>query len=103
MYKKQIKNSLKEIKPDAHFETRLSAKVNSSHAVTHIHRFKFSTAIACSLVLVLSLSVGIGLNCSKTKSPEVTVFALADNEKIIITETITENKPSDLENCFFII
>ena len=40
---------------------------------------------------------------SKTKSPEVTVFALADNEKIIITETITENKPSDLENCFFII
>ena len=49
MNKKQIKNSLKEIKPDAHFETRLSAKVNSSQAVTHNHRFKFSTAIACKI------------------------------------------------------
>ena len=80
MNKKQIKNSLKEIKPDAHFETRLSAKVNSSQAVTHNHRFKFSTAIACSLVLVLSLSVGIGLNCSKTKSPEASLSVNYANE-----------------------
>ncbi len=82
MNKKQIKNSLKEIKPDAHFETRLSAKVNFSEAVNpkRNNRLKYATGIACSLVLVLSLSIGIGLNSLSTKSPEASLTVNYANE-----------------------
>ena len=82
MNKKQIKNSLKEIKPDAHFETRLSAKVNSSEAVTQNHnrRLRLSTAVACGLVLVLSLSIGIGLNDVTGKNPEASLSVNYANE-----------------------
>lgn len=82
MNKKQIKNSLKEIKPDAHFETRLSAKVKASEAFNpkRANRFKYATGIACSLVLVLSLSIGMGLNSLSTKSPEASLTVNYANE-----------------------
>lgn len=72
MNKKQIKSSLNQIKPDPHFETRLTAKVNSSEAFNPKHNtaLKYATGIACSLILILSLSIGIGL---ATNSPEASL------------------------------
>lgn len=64
MNKNDIKNTLKHIKPDTHFKTRLEAKVAdcSAKGTTKAKRLTVSTAVLCGLIVVLSVSAGIGLS-----------------------------------------
>lgn len=99
MNKNQIKKALNEIKPDPHFETRLTAKVTTSEATAsnRTYSLKYLTAIACSLILVLSLSIGIGL---KNSSPDVSLTRNYANETVSVDSSkIPSEVAEELSSC----
>ncbi len=95
MNKKDLKNSLKQIKPDPYLETRLNAKIQSLTVESKIKpkKLTISTAVLCSIIIVLSVSAGIGLS----NTPHNTTNVSLSNNYTPETASIDVSEPaSDL-------
>ncbi len=92
MNKKDLKNSLKQIKPDPYLETRLNAKIQS-HSVNSTVKSKkltVSTAVLCAAIIVLSVSAGIGLQ----NIPHDTTNVSLSNNYAPETASVDVSQPS---------
>lgn len=91
MKKHELKNTLKEIKPDPHLETRLKAKVKEIEiAPKRSRKLALSTFAMCALVLTLGLFAGTKLIKTETPSTPKTSATLETHHAQMNTEKVKE-------------
>ena len=92
MNKKDLKNSLNQIKPDPYLETRLNAKIqaNSAQSKSRSKKLTLSTAVLCAAIIVLSVSAGIGLQ----NIPHDTTNVSLSNNYAPETASVDVSQPS---------
>ena len=98
MKKNDIKNSLNEIKPTPHLETRLEAKVKAfEHTPKRSKKLAFSTFAMCAMVLTLGLFAGTKLIKTDTPPVEKTSATLETHQAQVNTEKFKETTEANLE------
>ncbi len=96
MKKNDIKNTLKEIKPNLYLETRLEAKVNAFEPTPKRGRkLAVSTFAMCALVLTLGLFAGTKLIKTETPSIEKTSATIETHQAQMNTEKVKESVDSN--------
>lgn len=96
MKKKDIKNSLKEIKPSPYLETRLEAKIKEFEpAPPKSRKLAVSTFAMCALILTLGLFAGTKLIKTETTSVQKTSATIETHQAQMNTEKVKESVDSN--------
>ena len=96
MKKNDIKNTLKEIKPDTYLETRLEAKVKAFEpAPKKSKRLSFSTFALCALILASGLFAGTKLIKTETPPTQKTSATIETHQAQVNTEKVKETVDSN--------
>ncbi len=91
MKKNDIKNTLKEIKPDPYLETRLEAKVKESEPIPERGRkLALSTFVLCALIIASGLFAGTKLIKTETPTVQKTSATIETHQAQINTENVKE-------------